>query len=168
MTISFFTNNVNQSTFGYSPSPYKLPGQNTPNEYSPPSYNFSGQNNTSQYNHYKPNSNTKDDSSNHSNKSLKRKATYDNNSLITQSTVDLTQETPNWKEEVDNIVKESNEQMSEKIELQNKKMKATIEESVNSTLIDIKTHIVFSVEGMLALQLEQINRSIITNIQTAM
>ena len=115
MTISFYTNNANQSTFGYSPSPYKFPGQNTPNEYPPPSYNFSGQNNTSQYNHYKPNSNTKHDSSNHSNKSLKRKDTSDNNSLITQSTVDLTQETPNWKEEQDKILKESNNQMSEKL-----------------------------------------------------
>ena len=57
--------------------------------------------------------------------------------------------------------------MSETIELQNKQMKATIKESVNSTLIEFQTHIISSVEGMLALQLEQINKSITTNIQTA-
>ena len=168
VTISFSTNNTNQSTFGYSPSTYKFPGQNSPNEYPPLSYDFSGQKNTSQYNHYKPNPNTKDDSSNHSNKSLKRKATSDNNSLITQSTVDLTQETPNWKEELDKIVKESNKQMSEKIELQNKQMKATIKESVNSTLLDFQSHIISSVKGMMDLQLEQINKSIADNIKISM
>ena len=99
---------------------------------------------------------------------MKRKATSDNNLLITQSTVDLTQETPNWKEELDKIVKESNKQMSEKIELQNKQMKATIKESVNSTLLEFQSHIISSVEGMMALQLEQINKSIASNIQTAM
>ena len=57
--------------------------------------------------------------------------------------------------------------MSETIELQNKQMKATIKESVNSTLIEFQTHTISSVEGMLALQLEQINKSITTNIQTA-
>ena len=118
VTISFSTNNTKQPTYGYSQSTYKFPGQtNSTKEFPPPSYNFSGQNNTSQYNHYKPNPNTKDDSSNQSNKSLKRKTTSDNNSLITQSTVDLTQETPNWKEELDKMVKESNKQMSETIEL---------------------------------------------------
>ena len=99
---------------------------------------------------------------------MKRKDTSDNNSLITQSTVDLTQENPNWNEELDKIVKESNEQMSGKIELQNKQMKATIKESVNNTLIEFQTHIISSVEGMLTLQLEQINTIITTNIQTAM
>ena len=99
---------------------------------------------------------------------MKRKATSDNNSLITQSTVDLTQEITNWTEELKKIVKESNEQMSEKSELKNKQMKTTIKESVNSTLIKFQTHIISSVEGMLALQLEQINKSITTNIQTAM
>ena len=88
--------------------------------------------------------------------------------MITQSTVDLTQENPNWNEELDKIVKESNEQMSGKIELQNKQMKATIKESVNNTLIEFQTHIISSVEGMLTLQLEQINTIITTNIQTAM
>ena len=56
--------------------------------------------------------------------------------MITQSNVDLNQETPKWKEELDKIVKESNKQISETIELQNKQMKATIKESVNSTLIE--------------------------------
>ena len=58
--------------------------------------------------------------------------------------------------------------MSEKIELQNKQMKATMKESVNITLIEFQTHIISSVEGMLAVQLEQLNKSITTNIQTAM
>ena len=39
--------------------------------------------------------------------------------------------------------------MSEKIELQNKQMKATIKESVNSTLLDFQSHIIFSVKGMM-------------------
>ena len=47
-------------------------------------------------------------------------------------------------------------------------MKATIKESVNSTLIEFQSHIISSVEGMMALQLEQINKSIATNIKTAM
>ena len=34
-------------------------------------------------------------------------------------------------------------------------MKATIKESVNSTLIEFQSHIISSVEGMMALQLEQ-------------
>ena len=47
-------------------------------------------------------------------------------------------------------------------------MKATIKESVNSTLIEFQTHIISSVESMIYLQLQQINISIATNIQTAM
>ena len=58
--------------------------------------------------------------------------------------------------------------MSEKIELQNKQIKATMKESVNITLIEFQTHIISSVEGMLAVQLEQLNKIITTNIQTAM
>ena len=58
--------------------------------------------------------------------------------------------------------------MSEKIELQNKQMKATIKKSVNSTLIEFQSHIISSVEGMMALKLEQINKSIANNIKTVM
>ena len=99
VTISFPTStHDNQSTFRYSPSSYKFPIQNNPsNDYPSPSYNFSGQNNYVKYNHYKLNTNTKDDPSNQSNKSLKINANNDNNSLVTQSTVDVTRERPNWK-----------------------------------------------------------------------
>jgi len=58
--------------------------------------------------------------------------------------------------------------MSEKIELQNKQMKATIKESVNSTLLDFQSHIISSVKGMMDLQLEQINKSIADNIKISM
>ena len=47
-------------------------------------------------------------------------------------------------------------------------MKATIKESVNSTLLEFQSHIISSVEGMMALQLEQINKSITDNIKTSM
>ena len=47
-------------------------------------------------------------------------------------------------------------------------MKATIKESVNSTLIEFQSHIISSVEGMMALQLEQTNKSLATNIKTVM
>ena len=53
------------------------------------------------------------------------KATTNNNSLVIQSTVDMTQKT-NWKDELDKLVQESNKQMSEKIESQNIQIKATI------------------------------------------
>ena len=99
---------------------------------------------------------------------MKRKYSSDNNLLVTQSTVDLTQEIPNWKDGLVKIVKESNKQISETIELQNKQMKATIKESVNSTLIEFQSHIISSVEGMMALQLEQTNKSLATNIKTVM
>ena len=97
VTISFSTNNVNQSTLGYSPSPYKFSSHNnSPKEHPPPSYNFSGQSNTSKYKQYIPNSNATDDSSNQSNKSLK-KSTSDNNSVVTPSTVHLTKKVQTGK-----------------------------------------------------------------------
>ena len=74
--------------------------------------------------------------------------------LVTQSTVDLTQESPNWKDGLVKIVKESNKQMSEKIDLQNTQMKVISKETVDITLIEFQTHIISSVEGMMTLQLE--------------
>ena len=54
------------------------------------------------------------------------------------------------------------------MELQNTQMKATIKEIVNSILIEFQTHIISSVEGRIVLQLEQINKSFVANIQIAM
>ena len=46
-------------------------------------------------------------------------------------------------------------------------MKATIKEIVNSTLIEFQAHMISSVEGIMELQLEQINKSIASSIQAA-
>ena len=44
--------------------------------------------------------------------------------------------------------------MSEKMERQIIQMKATIKETVNSTIIEFQVHMISSVEGMMELQLE--------------
>ena len=69
---------------------------------------------------------------------------------------------------MDETVKEMNQQISEKIELQNTQMKVIIKETVNSTLIKFQKHIISSVEGMMTLQLEHINTSFTAKIQTVM
>ena len=47
-------------------------------------------------------------------------------------------------------------------------MKATIKETVNSKLIEFQAHMISSIEGMIKLKLEQINKSIAVSIQVAM
>ena len=95
----------------------------------------------------------------------KFKTQYDNQSVITNTPVDLTQ--PNdtgWKEELAFLIKNNNSKLLATVDEKNKTLQAAISNDINSNFKDFQGTFFKVVNNMIASQMEILNINVEKNI----
>ena len=97
----------------------------------------------------------------------KIKVNNETSSINTVTTTDSTNyplTTSSWKDDLNDLKKESNENMNKLIDENNKTMTTTLNENMNATLKEFQTTLMKTVEDMIAKQMSIINLNMINTI----
>ena len=95
----------------------------------------------------------------------KRKVQHEYQSIITNTTTELTHPTEaGWEEVLENIIKENNIQLTNTVDAKNKELKDSILSNVNNILKKFQVSLILSVSTMIFTQIEAINQNMITTI----
>ena len=98
----------------------------------------------------------------------KRKVNNDTSSINTVTTTDSTNypnTTSSWKDELNDLKQESNENMKQLINENNSTITKTLNENINEKFKEFQTTLMETVEDMIAKQLSIINLNMINSIQ---